>query len=284
MPHWMPLTTEQANEMYGFLGFTVYEIIGSGTFKQVFRADYRGSEIALKIMRLQGGQIEQRNRREIELMHEINSPYVAKVIDFNFGGLNYEPYVAEEYISGKSLDKWLKEDNLTLQNLLKIMDDIFKALLECASRNIVHRDVKPQNILIRANQDAVLTDFGLARPLNESTITASGITIGTVAYAPPEFIRYKSNQISQTSDLFSLGIMAYWILTATHPFIHVDDIPYDIQMLENKAVPAHEIDNSIPIELSKFIMKLIRREPLDRYSSTHRAYTKFRKIYSGLVS
>lgn len=283
MPNWIRMTVEQANKMYGNLGYQVTEDINNGTFKQVFRATFKGKEIALKVIQLDGGSIGFRTHREIELMLSIDSPYVAKIIDYNLGSMSYKAYVAEEFISRNSLDQRFKQGIFTLPEYFQILGDVFQSLIACAEKNIVHRDVKPQNILLKDVGTAVLTDFGLARPLDESTVTASGIAIGTLAYSPPECIKYNSDLLNQTSDLFSFGVMAYYLLTRKHPFI-VDSIRSpEVQMLETEAIPPSDFDTGIDQDLSKFIMKLIRREVSERYPSTQFAYKRFEKLREKII-
>jgi serine/threonine protein kinase len=271
--------------MYEGLGYQVEEEIGSGGFKQVFRAKYKGQTVALKAMHLEGSDLDIRARREVKLMTEINSLYIAKIIDFNFGSKDYEAYITEEYISDVSLWNRLEESSLTTQEAMNITDNIFQALLECASRRIVHRDVKPSNILLRDSGDAVLTDFGLARPQDESTMTPWGIEIGTFPYAPPEFIRYDSQLIDQTSDVFSLGIIIYMLLTGKHPFISAGQMEREQrvrEMLEATAIPPHDENPSINVKFSKFVMKLIERERANRYPTTEYAYQRFKKVLEEL--
>lgn len=279
MPSWERMTIKQANEMFGGIGCEVLQDINNGTFKQVFRAKYKGQIVALKVIRQEG--LDFRNRREIIAMESINSPYVAKIINFSLGSSEYLPYVIEEFVPGASLQEKWDFQIVSVQEFFPLFADIFQALLACASNKIVHRDVKPQNILLRDSGNAVLTDFGLARLLDESTITAVGTRIGTLAYAPPEFINYRSENISETSDLFSVGVMAYWMLTGKHPFLTLDahdPKPTDLQMLENEAIPLEEFGESFSPLLSDFIMFLIQRQPADRYPSTDFAWKQFQRI------
>ncbi len=284
MAYWEKMKLEEAQSMYKGLGYQVEKEIGSGGFKQVFRATYEATHsVALKIMHLEGSDLDIRARREVKLMTEISSPYVAKIVDFNFGSKDYEAYIAEEYISDVSLlDRLKMSPPLNIREIIRITDNIFQALLKCAAKGIVHRDVKPNNLLLRPNGDAVLTDFGLARSSDDSTITPSGIEIGTYLYAPPEFIRTNSQSTDETSDLFSLGIILYMLLTNRHPFIQsIQGSSRDQkiqEMLTATAVTPHKENQSIPISLSKFVMKLIERQRASRYPSTQRAYERFKIV------
>jgi eukaryotic-like serine/threonine-protein kinase len=276
---------EQANAMYNRLGYQVDQFVGSGGFKQVFLAHYEGRPVALKVLDLDQGayraNLEFRAQREAQSMASIDSPYVAKIIDFNLGGLQHRAYIAEEFISGISLLERMTQGLPTNTEAIQWMDDIFHALMACASRTIVHRDVKPGNILLRENGQAVLTDFGLARLIDDSTITASGILIGTLMYAPPELIQFNSDLLDETIDLFSFGILCYEMFSGEHPFITDTVSSRDEalkKMLYETAIPLSQKNAGVSEDLSRLVMTLIRRERSDRYPSVERAYNKFKQI------
>lgn len=199
------ITLDRAKGMYAPLGYDIIdEISTKGGFKQVFLAMYKGNKVAFKVLHMPNVQdyarLEIRIPREATIMASLNSPYIAKLIDYSNGGLNHEPYLAEEYIEGSSLAEELKKGQMNRPTLFKLIDDIFQALLICTEHRIVHRDLKPDNIMLRTDGTAVLTDFGLARPLDDSTITVSGMVIGTIRYAAPEFLGYTTGNMDETSE------------------------------------------------------------------------------------
>lgn len=281
------ITLEAARAMYAPLGYEILsELTTKGGFKQVFLANYKDIKVAFKVLHVPKdrdfARLEIRVPREATIMASLDSPYIAKLIDYNFGGLNHEAYLAEEYIEGSSLAEHLKKARLNKQQLFQLIDEIFQALTVCAKHRIVHRDLKPDNIMLRPNGTAVLTDFGLARPLDDSTITVTGMVIGTIPYAAPEFLGYTTGTMDETSDLFSLGIIIYEIITGRHPFIPTKGYGAEEQirlMREAVALPPHEIDNSIPLDFSQFVMRLLRRDRGERYQ-LKRAYEKFKQIAS----
>lgn len=276
---WEPLSLAEAQNAYGPLGFEIVQEIGSGGYKQVFRAVYKAQPVAFKVLHnVEDVNIDIRRRKEVTLMQEIASPHVAKIFGFNFGGDSYEAYLAEEFIDGPSLESLISEGSVTIELTLQIMDNIFRALGECAKRQIVHRDIKPENILLREDGNAVLTDFGLARKMEDSPITESGGIVGTLHYAPPECILYQRDLVDEKSDLFSLGIMSYYLLSGHHPFSgRVDGKAGIDDMLHKEAEPLIDVQHEVGQELSDFVMRLIRRDISERYPTVERAYKKFKK-------
>ncbi|MAS33563.1 MAG: hypothetical protein CL610_06125 [Anaerolineaceae bacterium] len=279
---WTEMTIDEAQAMYGRLGYVIEQVPPQrGSFKQVFRAQYKNSLVALKVLHRLDGELYKRTQREVDLMMEIDSRYVAKVLDYNFGAPGYKGYIAEEYISGISLDAKARQRGLRQDEMFHIIDNIFQALLilESANHNVVHRDVKPSNIMMRENGDAVLTDFGLARALDESTITSSGMQIGTLRYSPPEFLHYHSGSVDQTSDLFSLGIMFYEFLSSHHPFLDPNNGgSLAEQMLKSPPKPLDMVNPSIDPKLARFVMRLIERDRVNRYPSIAEAYNRFKRF------
>lgn len=275
--------------MYRNLGFEIQRVLDSGAFKTVFLAQYHGVPVALKVLDVNRGeyraQLEWRASREVRLMAGIDSPFVAKVFDFSLGGMQFDAYIAEEFIGGPSLRTKMDSGSIGYFEILDIMDDVFQALLVCASQPepIIHRDVKPSNIMLRENGQAVLTDFGLARTKEDSTVTVSGMTIGTLKYAPPEFIHFNSGLLDDTSDLFSFGVMCYEMLTGEHPFITEEPVSREDavrMMYETDPVPVHQKNAHVSVELSRLIMRLIRRQRGERYPSVEHSYSRFQKIRS----
>lgn len=277
------LTLDDAIEMFRPLGYEVIRPCGSGGFKQVFEAVHLDNRIALKVF---SQDADFRAGREIDIMSSLSSPYIARVFDYSRGSRGIRPYISEEFISGQSLGERMALEDFDLKKTIRILDDILKALLVCEQNRIVHRDIKPGNIMLRENDQAILTDFGLARPLDISTVTGSGIIVGTIEYASPECLEYSSSNLDSTSDLFSLGITAYYMLSKNHPFIRgfsTDRNKHFIEMQNNTAIPISTLMPNLPPRVSKFIMKLIEKDRYRRIPSVEIAKEMLDEIKDGLA-
>ncbi len=284
------MNLDDVQVMYCKRGYQIEREIGVGGYKRVFLANYEGGQIALKVFHQDHNgyhtDLEKRALREIKAMASISSPFVAKILDFSLGDSQYDAFIAEEFIPGESLNDRMKKGKIIQSTAIQMMDNIFQALIECATRNIIHRDIKPANIMLRNDDTAVLTDFGLARAAGDSTITPSGAIVGTLIYAAPECLNYSKTRLHETSDLYSFGIVCYELLTGEHPFVpnlyalERDEIVQ--RMLYGQPVAAQEKNNHIPQPLSRFVMKLLRRQVADRHSSIQDAYNRFIRIRDNL--
>lgn len=284
------LSVTDAQSMFADFGYTIEEELSNGAFKQVFRASRDGQHYAFKVLHHDRHeeirqQLILRSEREVASMAHLKSPYIAKVIEYSAGGMQAgkasKPFIVEEFLSGGSLEPILKSGNYAHSQVIHWSDNILQALLTCEESGLYHRDIKPANILLRDGKIAVLTDFGLARPIDASTLTTTGISVGTPMYAPPEQLMYDKNVVDHTSDLFAFGIMLYQFLAGSphHPYIYGNSPNSAIhQMLKADARPITDVKPSINKKLSYFVMRLIRRERAKRFASVQVAYREFQKV------
>lgn len=173
-----------------------------------------------------------------------------------------------------------------LESALQFLDMTLQGLEACAAKNIVHRDIKPENIIIRPDGSPVIIDFGIARHLDQTSLTETSRMWGicTPPYAPPEVLRYQKNQIDGKSDLFSLGITAYEAMTGVHPLWvrgDRDELNYE-RMLNQDPKPLADLDPTIPDEISKFILRMMNKDRFRRFRDAHIARESLRRIASSL--
>jgi serine/threonine-protein kinase len=194
--------------------------IGSGGMSTVFRAFDTVLErpVAIKLMHREmssdSDQLE-RFRREARAVAQLNHPHIVQVIDA--GEDDNAPYIVLEYIEGETLKDCIRrKGRLPIPEAIAYAIEIARALGAAHERAIVHRDVKPQNVLIDAEGSAKVTDFGIARTLTEEGLTADGRVLGTTDYVSPE--QALGHAVTGQSDLYSLGIVLYEMLTGEVPF------------------------------------------------------------------
>src|ERR1700724_729717 len=246
--------------------------IGRGGMSTVYRSFYVVLErpVAIKLMHREiaadSDQLE-RFRREARSVAQLNHPHIVTVIDAGEdsaadGEHPVAPYIVLEYVEGETLkDLIRREGPLEISQAIAYAIEIARALGAAHEQLIVHRDVKPQNVLISPEGGAKITDFGIARSLSEEGLTMDGRVLGTTDYVSPE--QALGQRVTPQSDLYSLGVVLYEMLTAQGPFRreslvavamkHVrEDIP-DVRTLrpELSAATAAVLDRSVAKDLSR---------------------------------
>lgn len=194
--------------------------VGTGGMSTVYRAfdTLLERQVAIKLMHRDiarhGDQLE-RFRREARAVAQLNHPHIVQVIDF--GEDDSTPYIVLEYVDGETLkDRIRRMGRLPVSEAIAYAIEIGRALQAAHERNIVHRDVKPQNVLIDEEGSAKVTDFGIARTLDQEGLTADGRVLGTTDYVSPE--QALGQPVTGQSDVYSLGVVLFEMLTGDVPF------------------------------------------------------------------
>ncbi len=239
--------------------------IGKGGMGIVYRAKdtQTDSEVAIKIPILtfkdDRGFME-RFEREADVSSRLKHPNILNIFDVIKGEL---PYMTMELLTGRSLKEILKEKkSFSPVEMRDIAVQCCDALAYTHGLNIIHRDIKPENIMIVENNKVKIMDFGLAKALDESSVTKAGTILGTFAYISPE--QCLGEQIDARADLYSLGIMLYEMLTGEKPFTSGD---YVHQHLKVKPQAPTKKNPLIPYPVETIVLKCIEKKPQDRYAT-----------------
>ena len=273
-----PLRTDdpRSETMKRFFRTHNYELVGElgrGGMGVVYLAQDTklGRRVALKTLapdRQRKQNSLMRFEREARTFAAIRHPHIANLYEFSDEG-DYQ-FLALEYIEGTDLEtERRRRRRWTSMEVAKIVRSLADALEHTHSKGILHRDIKPGNILIEYNTGrVVLTDFGLAKGNNDITLTASGYAVGTPAYMAPEQISDQFNaRPDGRADLFALGTVAYEMLTGRHPFIGADDMATMRAIVQKPPVSLREIDSTVPAELEKIILQILEKSPEKRQAS-----------------
>lgn len=245
-------------------GYVVERNIGSGAMATVYLAVQKALErpVALKLMASSLSSdttFRERFVKEGRIIAQLNHPNIVTIFDIGLAGSNY--YMAMEYLEGDTLKERMKT-SLPPERAVTIVSRIASALGYAHKRNFVHRDVKPGNILFRGDGTPVLTDFGIAKALGDSTqMTQAGLTIGTPSYMSPE--QALGKPIDARCDLYALGVVFYEMLTGAKPYKAEDSFAVALMHI-NDPIPR------LPEELGHFqpvIDKLMAKSPDDRFAS-----------------
>lgn len=249
-----------------------YEIIsriGGGGMALVYKAHdvLLNRKVAVKVLRQQFVHDEEfirRFRREGQSAAALSHPNVVSIYDV--GQEDDIHYIVMEYVEGHNLNEIIVERApLQIEEAVHIAQQICDALDHAHSNHIIHRDIKPHNILIGNNGRVKVTDFGIARAVTSSTITHTGSVVGSVHYFSPEHA--KGVNTGEKSDLYSLGIVLYQMLTGKLPFFGESPISIALKHLQEDFEEPRVVNSHIPQSVENIILKSMRKNPNERYAS-----------------
>ncbi len=249
--------------------YQVIERIGGGGMALVYRAHdiLLNRNVAIKVLRNQFVHDEEfirRFRREAQSAASLSHPNVVSIYDV--GQEDEIHYIVMEYIDGKNLNEIIKERApLQVDESVRIASQICDALDHAHQNQIIHRDIKPHNILIGRNGRVKVTDFGIARAVTSTTITQTGSVIGSVHYFSPEHAKGVST--GEKSDLYSLGIVLYQMLTGSLPFLGESPISVALKHLQEEFEEPRLLNPLIPQSVENVILRSMRKNPEERYQS-----------------
>ncbi len=249
-----------------------YEIvknIGEGGMANVYLANdtILDRKVAIKVLRgdlSQDDKFIRRFQREALSVSNLSHPNIVEVYDVGEEDGNH--YIVMEYIEGKTLKQLLKKrESLTLTEVVDIMTQLTDGISHAHESYIIHRDIKPQNIMIEDDGRIKITDFGIAMALNATQLTQTNSVMGSVHYLPPEQASGKSATVK--SDIYSLGIMMYELLTGNVPFKGDNAVEIALKHMKDKVPSVRKQDPSIPQSVENIILKATAKNPRNRYDS-----------------
>lgn len=214
--------------------------------------------------------------QEAKILGELQNPNIVNFYDIFTEGSAY--YIVEEFVDGMAVDKILqKQTSLSPQIALLIIQDACYGLKFAHTKNIVHRDIKPGNILISKRAEIKITDFGIASESSgEDTLTQSGVALGTPAYMPPEQFE-DSAKVDCRADIYALGVMLYEMVTGTKPYPTTLTIETLNTIKKGRYISPRKIDKNIPRCVCRLIHKMLRPKAKNRYQSTLPIIKKIKK-------
>ncbi len=247
--------------------YEISEQIGTGGFGAVFkgRDPFIKRTVAVKTCQLNDPEIKSRFFREAELAGNLHHRNITTIYDF--GIENDIPYIVQEFLTGEDLERVIKRgEPLPLQRKVEILIAIAEGLHYAHEAHVIHRDIKPANIRILENGAVKIMDFGIAKSLqSESSLTRTGITLGTSAYLAPEQIRGET--LDRRTDVFAVGVLAYELLAYQKPFRgeHLSTILYRI--LNEAPEPIQSVAPDVPPALAAIVNLAMEKNLENRYSS-----------------
>lgn len=247
--------------------YVVFSTLGSGGMATVYRARQTsvGRDVALKVITGQheaDSDFNERFRREAETMARLSHPHILKV--FDFGDEGGRPYLAMEFMGGGTLRSRIGGTRLPTAQVLKWAEQIGLALHSAHSQGVVHRDVKPENVLLDQNGNAFLADFGLARLSDaKGSLTQAGMQMGSPSYMPPE--QWHGADVTPPADLYSFGAMLFELLAGVPPF-RASSLPALMAQHIQRPVPSvRSLRPSLPPAVDAFFSKALNKSPALRF-------------------
>ena len=257
-----------------------YEVvgqIGTGGMSDVYKAkDHTlGRYVAIKVLKEEFSEdtnFVTKFRSEAQAAAGLEHPNIVNIYDV--GSENGIHYIVMEYVEGITLKTYIeKKGQLNYKETLSIAIQVSRGIQAAHAKHIIHRDIKPQNIIISTDGKVKVTDFGIARAVSEHTIHSD--VMGSVRYASPEQAR--NGYVSNRSDIYSLGIVMYEMVTGRVPFDGDSTVAVAIQHLQDEMVPPSTYAPNLPISLEKIIQKCTQKSPDRRYDSMESLLIDLRK-------
>lgn len=253
--------------------YEIHELLGRGGMSEVYKVKHVDLQIdlSLKLISVERfppdilPNVVKRFENEAKKMAQLNHPNIVRVTDY--GVFNGIPYFVMDHCAGGTLKRFLGKP-MPYQQAINLLIPIADALVYAHNKGVIHRDVKPSNILLSEQGVAKLADFGVAKVMEDNEmngLTATGAAIGTPEYMAPEQALGKS--IDQRVDIYSLGVILYELITGLRPF--QAETPMQVVLKQSTELPSipREIIKNLPIEVEKLILKALAKNPNERYAN-----------------
>jgi serine/threonine-protein kinase len=265
-------------------------IVGRGGMAEVYRArDLRLDRVvAVKTLRedlARDQTFQARFRREAQSAASLNNPSIVAVYDTgeDSSGSSHIPYIVMEYVDGRTLRDLLRDDRRLLpERALEITDGVLRALDYSHRNGIVHRDIKPGNVMLTRSGQVKVMDFGIARAVSDAqaTMTQTAQVIGTAQYLSPEQAR--GERVDARSDLYSTGCLLYELLTGRPPFLGDSPVAIAYQHVRENPVPPSRLDPEVPQWADAIVLRAMAKDPAQRYQSAAEMRADIQRALSGV--
>jgi serine/threonine protein kinase len=264
--------------------YQVIEELGKGGMGKVYKVIDQEvqAKIALKLIKPEVSADKttiDRFRNELKIARDISHKNICRMYDLGREGGNY--FITMEYVSGEDLKSFIRRSRqLVVGTAIFIAEQVCEGLAEAHRVGVVHRDLKPGNIMIDKEGNAKIMDFGIARSISVKGITGAGVMIGTPEYISPEQVEGK--EVDLRSDIYSLGIILYEMLTGQVPF--EGDTPFSVGVKQKSEIPKDpkSLNAQIPQDLSRLILKCLEKDKERRYQNADELRANLEKIEKGI--
>ena len=261
--------------------YEVLKRVGSGGMADVYMAkDHKlNRNVAVKVLKSEYVEDEKFLKKfetEAQAVARLSHPNIVNVYDVGIeDGINY---IVMELAEGMTLKEYIRRKGyLSPKETVEISLQIASAISHAHKNHIIHRDIKPQNILVSEIGNVKVTDFGIAKATSSNTVTSTATAMGSVHYISPE--QAKGRFCDEKSDIYSLGITMYEMVTGHVPFDHENGVTIALMHLQNEITPPSQIRDGIPDSLEKIILKCTMKKPEDRYQTADELITDLKLVF-----
>ena len=273
--------------------YRIISKLGEGGMAEVYLAQDTklGRRVAMKFLAPQTSSDQQARKRlirEAQAVAALEHQNICAI--YEIGEADGHNFIVMQYVEGETLHKFLQERSVDVRTALALAVQITDALVEAHSRGVIHRDLKPQNIMITARQQAKVMDFGLAKVMGgeaveseaktQSLATTPGTVIGTIPYMSPEQVR--GERLDERSDIFSFGVVVYEMLTGCQPFVAGNSVATISSILTKEPEPIQRYVPACPIALEHLVRKCLVKEKERRYQTMRDVATDLHLLYGRL--
>ncbi len=260
--------------------YEIIEEVGKGGMAYVYKArcNLLNRYVAVKVLKEElkdDKEFVHRFNTEAQAAARISNPHVVSIYDVGFENGLY--YIVMEYVEGITLKEYIAEKHvLQWRQAAEFAAQICEGLAEAHKKSVIHRDIKPQNIIMTEDDVLKVTDFGIARATTQATTTTANSTIGTVHYLSPEQAR--GGYTNERTDIYSLGVVLYEMLTGRVPFDDNTAVAIAIKHIQEKPVLPRILNNSIPEAMEYIVLKAMNKEQAQRYASAEEFLKDLRTV------
>ena len=266
--------------------YELEELVGSGGMSSVYKAydTLLERHVALKVLhehRTDDAEYVERFRREARAVAQLSHPNIVTVIDR--GEDDGRQFIVFEYVDGKTLKECLDEQGrMTVRRALELAIEIAHGLAFAHDHGLVHRDVKPQNVILNGDGAAKVTDFGIARSLEVKGVTQSGTVLGTSSYIAPE--QASGRPVEPATDVYSLGVVLFELLTGRVPFTGESFVSVAMQHVSTPPPSVLDLRLDVPVRVASAVDRALAKAPVDRFASMHDFADELEACLEGLGS
>src|SRR5579872_3185908 len=263
--------------------YRIVNKIGSGGMAEVYRGmdHVLERDVAVKVLTERSDEVCRRFLLEAQSMARLNHPNIVAVYDV---GVDRDmSYIILEYVRGTTMRE-ADRTKISFDEAINITIQLLEALQYAHGQGIIHRDIKPGNIMLTGDGSLKVMDFGLARRMSDvSNLTQSGEIVGTIAYLPPE--RFLGKSGDRTSDLYSVGVLLYELLCGTLPFPleSGDLVAVMYAHVNDRPKPPRHVNPAIPPSLERIVMRLLDKDPAHRYADAASLIVDLRAVQSAMA-
>ncbi len=256
------------------LGYDIRREVHRGGQGVVYEAlqQSTGQTVALKVLRegpFAGGNDRQRFDREVSILATLNHRHIVRIIDR--GAAAGSDYLVMDYVDGRPIDRYVREHDLSLRDRLRLFAEVCDAVSAAHQRGVIHRDLKPGNILIDSAGEPRVLDFGLAKTTADGDVvhaTQTGQFIGSLPWASPEQSLGQHSDVDVRSDVYSLGVVLYQLLTGQFPYTTVGDLSEVLNRIRTaEPIRPRTIEREIDDDTETIVLKSLQKDPTRRYQS-----------------